>query len=34
MIDSGNNMVMPVSHYGGNGGFGDMGGGGLAWIRK
>lgn len=32
MIDSGNNMVMPVSPYGGNGGFGDMGGGGLAWI--
>ena len=32
MIDSGNNMVMPVSPYGNNGGFGDMGGGGLAWI--
>ena len=32
MIDSGNNMVMPVSPYGNTGGFGDMGGGGLAWI--
>jgi hypothetical protein len=32
MIDSGNNMVMPVSPYGGDGGFGGMGGGGLAWI--
>ena len=32
MIDSGNNMVMPVSPYGNNGGFGDMGSGGLAWI--